>query len=253
MNIDNLIVYESPYPKVRIGKHNDGGYIIADIPNIKYSCLLSGGISDDISFEEDFIKKYLIECYAFDGRIDSLPKQSTVKFIKKNIGVKNDNITTNMHEFLNFKENIFIKMDIEGAELPWLKSLSETQMNNIDQICIEFHHPFTNRSFNIFNKFNNHVLIHFHGNNCCGTTFLNGIQIPNVFECTYIHRKYITKKIKNSNPIPSSLDMPNVHNKPEIMLNFPPFVTKLPSMPLRKPKQLINGWWSIRNSSLFKS
>jgi hypothetical protein len=79
MNIDNLTVYESPYPKIRIGKDSDGGYIIADIPNIKYSCLLSGGISDDISFEEDFIKKYPDTKKVFaldgtDGTIDRLTK-----------------------------------------------------------------------------------------------------------------------------------------------------------------------------------
>jgi hypothetical protein len=251
MNVDDLTVYKSPYPKLRIGKHNDGGYIIANIPNIKYSCLLSGGISNDISFEEEFIKKYEIECYAFDGTIKSLPKQSTIKFTKKNIGDKNDDLTTNIHEFLNSNENVFVKMDIEGGEFSWLKSLSETQMDNISQICIEFHFPF---SHDIIKKFNNHVMIHFHGNNCCGTRMFKGVQIPNVFECTYIHKKYVTEKIKNSDPIPSSLDMPNIYNRPEIMLNFPPFVTKLPeTVSVRKPTHLINGWWSIWNPLVSKS
>jgi hypothetical protein len=245
MNVDDLTVYKSPYPKVRIGKVYDGGYVIAEIPNIRYSCLLSGGISNDISFEEEFIRKYQTKCYAFDGTINSLPKQSVINFTKKNIGAQNNNTTTNLHEFLDSNDNIFVKMDIEGGEFPWLKSLSSKQMDKISQISIEFHNPFTQ---DIFNKFTNHVLIHFHGNNCCGKRWFNKVQIPNVFECTYIHKKYVTEKIKNNVPIPSSLDMPNIYNRPDLILNFPPFVTKLSSIvPVRKPIDVINGRWFIRN------
>jgi hypothetical protein len=57
--IDSLRVYKSPFPKSRLGKNGDGGYIINDIPHMKYSCLISGGISNDISFEEDFLQRGL--------------------------------------------------------------------------------------------------------------------------------------------------------------------------------------------------
>jgi hypothetical protein len=55
-NYHNLTVFESPFAKTRIGKENDGGYIVANIPDIKYSVLLSGGISNDISFENNLQK-----------------------------------------------------------------------------------------------------------------------------------------------------------------------------------------------------
>jgi hypothetical protein len=45
-----LTVYTSPYNKIRLGKDNDGGYIICDIPNVNYDISLSGGIDKDISF-----------------------------------------------------------------------------------------------------------------------------------------------------------------------------------------------------------
>ena len=85
MNPSVLTVFKSPFEKIRLGKDYDGGYVIAEIPNIKYTTLLAGGIENDISFEEDFIKKYAIDnAYAFDGTINKLPKEiSNITFIKK--------------------------------------------------------------------------------------------------------------------------------------------------------------------------
>ena len=75
MNPAVLTVYKSPFPKIRLGKDYDGGYIIADIPNIHYTTLLSGGIETDISFEEHFVNKYPnVKPYLFDGTINNLPQ-----------------------------------------------------------------------------------------------------------------------------------------------------------------------------------
>ena len=45
-----LICYDPKLPKVRIGKSDDGGYVIVDNP--KYDLLISCGISNDDSFVE---------------------------------------------------------------------------------------------------------------------------------------------------------------------------------------------------------
>ena len=55
-----LRVYKSEFPKERIGKNNDGGYVICNIPNIKYDVLISGGISNDTTFEDQFLNKFSI-------------------------------------------------------------------------------------------------------------------------------------------------------------------------------------------------
>lgn len=227
MNPSVLTVYKSPFTKCRLGKDYDGGYIIAEIPNIKYTTLLAGGIADDISFEEDFINKYTINnAYAFDGTISELPKKhSKITFIEKNIGCKNTEKITNIHDIIDVNECIFVKMDIEGGEIPWIKSLSDEHMNKFEQIVIEFHRPFNNKEIDVFDKINkNHYLIHFHGNNCCGTRNHNGVIIPNVFECTYLHKKYFTNRPElNKELIPSNLDMKNTE-KNEIYINYHPFV-----------------------------
>ena len=223
-----LITYKCPYKKYRLGQDYDGGYIIADIPNINYTILLAGGIENDISFEEDFIKKYPnTNCFAFDGTICKLPKENpNINFIKKNIGFENNEYITNLHDIINNNENIFVKMDIEGGEIPWIKSLNNEQMNKFQQIVIEFHFPFSSNEVDIFNKINkNHNLIHFHGNNACGLRNHKGVNIPNVFECTYLHKKYFFNIPELSTElIPSILDMKNLKEYDEIYINYPPFV-----------------------------
>jgi hypothetical protein len=120
---------------MRLGKDYDGGYILANVPNANYTTLLAGGISNDISFEKAFLENYPnTVCFACDGTIESLPEpNSDILFIKKNIGFENNDQTTNLHIIINGNEHIFVKMDIEGGEIPWLKSLSDAQMNKFEQ------------------------------------------------------------------------------------------------------------------------
>jgi hypothetical protein len=232
-----LTVYQCPYPKKRLGKDYDGGYIIADIPGVTYQLILAGGIQNDISFEEDFVKKYGSRCVAFDGTIPALPKKNNkIEFIKKNIGKDNTTTVTNLHDLIDANENIFVKMDIEGGEIPWIKSLSDTQMNKFNQIVMEFHKPFSNNEIDVFDKINkNHTLVHFHGNNCCGIIKHKTVEIPNIFECTYIHKKFFVKSpILNTDSIPSKLDMKNT-GRPEIQINHPPFVHKTGVIKSKQP------------------
>jgi hypothetical protein len=222
-----LTCYKCPFPKIRLGKDFDGGYIIANIPNINYSILLSGGIANDISFEIDFIKLYNTIVYACDGNINSLNyPDNRLIHLKKNIGYENNEKITNLHYFINKHDSIFIKMDIEGDEQHWIKSLTNEQINKFAQIVIEFHTPFSDKWIGVFDKLNkHHFLIHFHGNNCCGLRNHKGVQIPINFECTYLHKKYfINTPELNTDLIPSNLDMNNLKNIDDININYPPFV-----------------------------
>ena len=149
-----LTFYESPFPKVRVGKEYDGGYVIVDLPNPSYDLLLAGGIETDISFEEQFIAKYpSVTCYACDGTITSLPTENpTITFINKNIGYQNNDTMTNLQDLIDEHSSIFVKMDIEGGEIPWLSCLTDRQMNKFDQIVMEFHVPFSEEEVAVFKK-----------------------------------------------------------------------------------------------------
>jgi len=225
-----LTCYKPPFTKIRVGKDYDGGYVICNIPNIEYSLLLSCGICDDISFEEEFCKMYKKSlCYAYDGTIESINIiNKNITFYKQNINNFNDDHNTNLHSLIDRFDNIFLKMDIEGYEIPWIKTLSDEQLNKISQIVIEFHFPFNNDEKEVFLKLNKtFCLVHFHANNCCGVRNHNNVIIPNVFECTYLNRKYFNNYYElNQDNIPSKLDMKNVLDKDDISIDYEPFVTK---------------------------
>ena len=238
--MDALTVYTSSGTKCRIGSSNDGGYVIE--AGHTYDILISCGIANDITFEEHFLTLNNVACLAYDGTIAALPPSTNtsiqrITFNKKNIGVMNSDTITNLHVEIEPYHNIFLKMDIETFEYRWLHTMSYEQLMKYKQIVIEFHFPFTDYPFHhldvnipvrekmyVFEMLKKtHVLIHFHANNCCGTTEYNGTIVPNVFECTFIRKDMHVDSGKNTDPIPSALDSPCVNHTPDIALAHPPF------------------------------
>jgi len=221
-----LTVYETGFKKIRLGKDNDGGYVICEIPNINYNILISGGIDNDITFEDSFCTKYNTPCFAFDGTINNIYIDNpNITFVKKNIGKNNDDFTTNLVDLLESNQNIFVKMDIEGAEFEWLMSLDDNIFDRIDQMVIECHFPKSQRETDVFKKINKKFfLVHYHANNYCGYNLHNNVSIPNVFECTYVNKKYLENPKLNTTKLPTMLDMPNVIECPDYLIDYPPFV-----------------------------
>jgi len=237
MNPNLVTVYKSPFPKRRIGRWCDGGYAIADIPDLKYDALFAGGVCDDISFEEDFIKyqNTNLPVFAFDGTVSELPPsqfQSQIHFIKKNIGEFESDGLTNLHSLLlqhssKSNPNVFVKMDIEGGEVDWIRSLKREHMDSIAQFVMEFHNPFGTNEIDMFKKINDtHILIHLHPNNVGGSRIHNGVYFPNIFECTYLHKRFFNGEAElNCDYIPNDkVDVPNLGFKEEIWMSHPPFV-----------------------------
>jgi len=248
--MENLIVYESPYPKQRIGRNCDGGYVVCDIPhtgNMPYDRIISGGVGDDISFEYHLLNIYNnVSIDLFDGTINpSLLKgvNSRINFICKNLGKHNDEHTTNLKDEMEPYNDIFMKMDIEGHEFRILPVMIENgSISKVKQLVIEFHSPadiqmfpdyFRGLSdvnnelmFDTLQKLNKtHKLVHFHGNNGCKMHMIEGIKLPHVFECTYIRTSPDMNLEKSKSPIPSVWDRPNVNHNPEIQLSGYPYNT----------------------------
>jgi len=204
----DLTLYQPQFPRKRVGKDNDGGYVIIDAP-IKYDFLIGAGISNDTSFEDHFLSLYPdLECHGFDGTIRKNPSNNPrFTWIPKNIGSgpNEDDLISYLEKY----SNIFLKMDIEGHEIAWVENLTEKHLDSLAQIVIEFHFPFGDRQTAVMEKIQKtHVMFHFHENNCCG---YNG-NIPNVFECTFLNRRYVTYPVSiNTTPLPiPGLDQPNL-------------------------------------------
>jgi hypothetical protein len=220
--------------KIRLGLDNDKGYVIAYLRNHnEYDCYFSLGIGPDESFSNDFLKLYSCESYAFNSTVDKLPLNfpPQMKYIPKNIVNYNDDKHTNLADFMEKFKNIFLKMDIEGGEIPWLLSVENDQLLHFKQIVIEIH-GINDDSFDskfedkvkCFKKLSKtHYLIHAHGNNNGGVTMINNKPIPNVIELTYLRKSEICFIMKNTNELPSHYDSRNNTHIHELDLNFEPF------------------------------
>jgi hypothetical protein len=136
----------------------------------------------------------------------------------------------NLSHLINTYNNIFLKMDIEGCEYPWLLSLTDDNLKKIKQIVIEFHginddswNAKYNDKLECFKKlFNTHYLIHAHGNN------FSGLQnkIPDVIELTYLRKDILNEEPElNIIQLPiTNLDFPCNGHQLDYSLNFHPFV-----------------------------
>jgi hypothetical protein len=238
--MDSLILYNPPFPLVRIGSpDSDGGYMVCDLPG-SYDVIVACGVSSNIDFEIDLCGRYPgLKCFAFDGTVESLPTPNEkVMFIKQNVG-NGTNGTTNLKEYIGEHENVFLKMDIEGHEFRVFPELSDV-LHRIKQIVVEIHspgdiqlhptyfkglsditHPVMFDTLSTINK--THTLVHVHPNNGCEVHTYEGVVLPNVFECTFVRNEFVTSKVKNVLALPMSFDVPNVRNKPIVSFTGYPF------------------------------
>ena len=230
------------YDLIRIGKDNDGGYLVEKKSFENTECLISLGINDDWSFEEDFLKKnIIIKC--FDDVLDekfllkkiinhfifffsnsnnfSLLKNCISNYfsflrIKKKIQFNKKKISYNdLNKILSQEtNNIFLKIDIEGHEYRILDDLLLNQKKIIG-LVIEFHDCdlHLEKIIKFLNSFNL-TLVHIHGNNA-SIRDLNGDIV--VLELTFSKNPI---QVSDICVLPNKLDMPNSHNKSEVILNF---------------------------------
>lgn len=234
MNNPELLKVYNFSKKIRCGANSDGGYVFAELDG-EYDLYISAGISNEESFSRDFINKYNMSehnSFGFDGTIDTYPYEYTknISFIKKNISNLNDDSNTDLSFLASKYNNIFLKIDIEGGEYPWLLSLNEELLYNFKQIVIEFHGitddgwntPYNDKVKCLEKLSKTHYIVHAHGNNH-GPVVNN---FPDVIELTYVNKKYFESEPElNATllPIPE-LDFPNKVDNKDIDLNFYPFV-----------------------------
>lgn len=182
-----------------------------------------------------------MKCYAFDGTVNSLPtNDNRITFIKKNLGKYETTETTNLKNYMDSFENIFMKIDIEGHEFRLFPEL-ESYMSKIKQLVLEIHSPGDIKlhptyfkgledidhqfMFNMFAMINKtHTLVHVHANNGCQSHICDGVILPNVFECTFIRNDFVTDKLPNKTPLPLPIDMRNIVDRPDYFINYYPFV-----------------------------
>lgn len=217
-----LQLYKHPFTLIRLGRNADGGYIVPQ--ELITNNLLSCGISNEISFELAYLNKINnpnIHC--FDGTIEQFPSENKVyNWHKFNIGAEDNtkeiSLNTIFNKYFSTQDNIFIKMDIEEGEYSAFETITKDNLKRISCLVIEVHE--INKLYEKFKALMDMlntelVLIHKHDNNNGHYFKEDNKVIPNVYELTFVNKKFISEKIKNDIKLPiEGLDFINTHCQP---------------------------------------
>ena len=216
---------------VRIGRDNDGGYIMLNDFN-QGGIAYSFGISDEVSWDKDMARRGY-DVFMYDHTIKKLPEEnSRFHFFRQGLSSSKNNseqlktleyfIKQNNHDN---QSDMILKMDVEGAEWGFLESVKPETLSQFSQLTFEFHDIINRQSLKkyslyfILRKINEtHQLIHLHANNNGAYITVGGKNFCSLFEVTYVLRdkyKFVSDYDVN---LPLKLDMPNIKAFPEIIL-----------------------------------
>lgn len=220
---------------VRLGKHNDGGYITVDnftAGGVAYSF----GIAGDVSWDAAMAARGY-DIFMYDPTIDALPATNEhfhffrqgiagFEFPNQSLNTLDNFVKLNGHSNRN---DMILKMDVEGAEWSFLATVSSELLSRFDQLIFEFHNLIADKDQSVMNatlaclnKINRtHSLVHLHANNCSPFIILDDkILMPDVLELTYVKTANYTLADDEEIFLPKPFDEPNSPYRNEIPLGF---------------------------------
>jgi hypothetical protein len=206
--------------KIRLGRFNDGGYVmIDDFADIDAAYSL--GINDDVSWDLDIARRG-IPIYQYDHTITGLPHQHPLFNWEKTCisgladpanGVESLETLIEKNGHRN-ATNLILKCDIEEAEWLLLRETPGHVLRKFRQIVIEIHHMqylaedehADNVRAAITNLTASHKVVHVHANNFAEWVVLGGIPVPGVLELTLM-RDDSGEFVPSEETFPTPLDM----------------------------------------------
>lgn len=261
--LDKKLNYLMPYEVnelVRLGCKQDGGYVVSRKSLESCNFLLSFGMAENWSFEEDFIKYnnfnkvhiydhtvninfFLIRLYKSIKRIfyfksnfrNIIQKILDIKnylYLKKinifhfkekvsNTNSYNDSNIKKIFSRINEHNKIMLKIDIEGDEFEILEELNNLS-GLIHTLIVEFHYLDKKREKfeKIINKINDNFII-VHLHGNNDTDYCKD-GLPKTLEITFINKKNVLNVEKKLQcKFPiKDLDFPNITYKEELVMEF---------------------------------
>jgi len=234
-----LVVYDAkmnniPLEFIRLGRNNDGGYVVPIAALESADALMGYGIADDISFERDFSQRFDKLSFGFDCGVQNIKTDdSRCHFCSECIGTSkylykdqtsSGHISSFSEQLQRLKltnKKVFIKMDIEGAEFDVMDDILK-HMGNVTGMVLEIHIPHGNpeKVLKTLSALNRHlVLVHLHGNNYSDSYFdtkYSSEPIPKVLELTYINKNLLSfYEISKNQKHPKPIDQPSCPTLPE--------------------------------------
>lgn len=244
---------------VRVGSQYDGGYVVPELLVTEADVLLSFGLSDDWSFEEEFVRRnpaisihaydYTISLKAFrrryrkallkilSGKLSKLPGykrerrilksyqeffRGKIQHFENRIHNRNDlpcDVTIEQVLGKTESNKIFIKMDIEGGEYRAIPSLINHH-NRILGFAIEFHDTEPLRS--VFKENVERLKSYYTIVHVHANNF-GGVasdNLPEALEITFLRNDYVTNAAKRTSLLLADLDAPCDYKKPDYALAF---------------------------------
>ncbi len=208
--------------KVRVGRDNDGGYVMID--NFAgITAAYSLGINDDVSWDRQIADRG-IDIFQYDHTIDALPEKNARFHWSKTgicgVGAETDLMKTlpslmdsNHHKT---EMNLILKMDIEGFEWPVFSTMPSQRLKQFRQIVCEFHglqhvdvEPFYANMLSACERLaETHRVVHVHANNNTAYAIVGGVPIPACLEISFIRMDDGCRMIPSAETFPTDLDMP---------------------------------------------
>ena len=224
---------------VRLGRPNDGGYIMVDNFNVSGGggrIAYYFGINRDVSWDLDMVQRGY-DVFMYDPTINALPQEndkfhffkagiSGMKEPRRSLDTLDSFIRANGHED---KTNMILKMDVEGAEWGFLSQVSSETLSRFDQIAFEFHNLIQSKSQDLMNQIytclwklnQTHSLVHLHANNYASCIVLDDkYTFPNCLEVTYVKTSNYELVDDENIFLPIPLDQLNNPNLPDFHLGF---------------------------------
>ena len=228
--------------KIRVGRQDgDGGYVMADRFRSGQK-VYSYGVFDEVTFDLDLAERGL-EIFLYDHTIARLA-QDHPRFRFRREGISDSNkpdedlFTLEHHiaENGHGDGDMILKMDVEGAEWPFLLAIDPVVLTRFEQITMELHrisdidHPkFCQYFAPAMEKLRQHFhLFHVHANNIAPIRSVVGLPVPPLLEISLL-RKDLSATAPWQTIIPSALDAANIRAvRPDHVLNFFPFLPQGP-------------------------
>lgn len=218
------------HKKIRLGPKEDGGYVMPDIVLEKCSALFTYGVGYNWGYEEEFNLKYNKPVYMFDHTVGQENwSKGDIHFYNEGLGFgeKCKDVVEHYNE-LKIEGDIFLKIDIEGAEYDYLLQTDISKLSTFTNgISLEIHWiddtNNRNKFIQVMDKLSSYyTLCHIHGNNWGGVWQYEGFDVPKVLELSFINKKLVEiEEDDNETAYPiEGLDVPNNPNQKDYLLEF---------------------------------
>jgi hypothetical protein len=178
---------------VRLGKDNDGGYLVNSCDIEKTQQLVSFGMGEDWSLEEDFCLRQNCSLSVYDGNVNPEKFRNfqdyqnfftdNKKHFRQNVGPGPGVVAI---QDIIVDPLTFLKCDIEGNEYDILESLINLRQK-LSGIIIEFHNINDHKNYNRMTNFIAKIgmpLVHAHVNNYFYYK-TNNTAVPDILELTF--------------------------------------------------------------------